>query len=324
MRIERIAGLSTGPDFGTRGHGAVVTVGNFDGVHRGHRGGLFLAGSEAAARGADLVAVTFDPHPARLLRPGAAPLAIQTLEQKAEQLASAGVDRLLVLEFNEELARISPRAFVERLLVRRLRVRAMVQGRNFRFGHGRSGDLACLRRLGAESGFDVIEAPTEIVAGEVVSSTRIRRAVADRDLELARAMLGRPYQVEGVVVAGRGRGRGLGFPTANLIPAGDVLLPHGVYAADAEILSTPGPRRYRAVVHHGPRPTFEDHESLEAHLVGFSGEISALRLTPDRFLRPVRAFPGPDALRRQLARDVSEATGAPLLELAVNAATVSS
>ena len=316
MRIERCRNLvpaagSTdaqrfaGPPASLRAP-TVVGVGNFDGVHLGHRRALGMARREAVARDAELVVVTFDPHPARLLRPEQAPGAIMTLERKAERLASLGVRRLVVLEFNPSLAKVSPAEFVGRLLVARLGVVAVVQGRNFRFGRHRSGNLPTLRDLGKRHRFAVIEAPTVTFAGEVVSSTRIRQALADRDLDLARTMLGHPYEFEGQVIPGRGRGRGLGFPTANLLPKGEVLLPVGVYAADAEVLSPAEPRRFRAVIHHGPRPTFGDTESLEAHLVGYSGAPDSVRLRPDRFLRPIVAFPTPEALRNQLERDVAQ------------------
>lgn len=313
MKIERlrsaVAEAPTGARTGGPAPGPVVAaVGNFDGVHRGHQEALRLAGHEAAVRGAELVAVTFEPHPARLLRPGRAPGAIMSLALKAEALADLGVGRLVVLEFTEALARVSPAAFVKRLLVDRLGVIAVVQGQNFRFGRDRSGGLPCLKGLGKRHGFAVIEAPTVTCDGETVSSTRIRRALALRDLDLARAMLGRPYEVEGSVVPGRGRGRRLGFPTANLVPAGEFLLPHGVYSAEAELPAGSLVRRFRAVIHHGPRPTFRDSVSLEAHLIGFAGALESLRLRPDSFLREIRSFDGPEALQRQLARDAARAT----------------
>ncbi len=317
MRIERIrqlepAGLgvleSRQPLQKRQLQPTVATIGNFDGVHLGHRRALLLAHREAEKRDAALAAVTFDPHPARLLRPDLAPKSITSLALKAEQLESVGVQRLLVVEFNAALARITPAEFVERLLVSRLGARAVVQGRNFRFGRGRSGDLDTLRELGAQHGFRLIEAPTVSWKGSPISSSRIRDALAAGDLDLAAALLGRPYEIAGVVVPGRGRGRTLGFPTANLEPEDEVLLPHGVYAAEAmvgSLATVAAARRFRAVVHHGPRPTFRDSPSLEAHLIGFSGQVSALRLCFRAFLRPIAAFAGADPLRAQLEHDVS-------------------
>lgn len=313
MKIERLRELPPAP--GRAGAGvprgrsgpAVVAVGNFDGVHRGHQLGLQLAREEAQRQGAECVAVTFDPHPAQLLRPELAPKTITSLALKAERLAGAGVERLVVLEFGEAMALTSPADFVVRLLLDRLGAVTVVQGPNFRFGRARAGDLETLRRLGADHGFQVIEAPPVFWEGEIVSSTRIRRTLADGNLERAAALLGGPYEVAGAVVSGRGRGQGLGFPTANLEADGDVLVPHGVYAADA-VVGSPGERLFRAVVHYGPRPTFaENASSLEAHLLGFSGEVSRLRLRLRTHLRSVRTFAGPESLRSQLARDVARA-----------------
>ena len=309
MRIERLRALPPAPngsDPGATTGPAVVAVGNFDGVHRGHRMGLQLAREEAGRRRAECVAVTFDPHPARLLRPDRAPKTITSFALKAERLAAAGVERLVVLEFGEAMARTSPADFVSRLLVGRLGAVTVVQGANFRFGRGRAGDLETLRALGARHGFEVIRAPSVSWEGEIVSSTRIRQTLAEGNVERAAALLGGPYEIESAVVSGSGRGHELGFPTANLAPEGDVLVPHGVYAADAA-LTAPERGRFRAVVHHGPRPTFGDSPSLEVHLMGFSGEVSRLRVRFRSYLREVRAFSGPESLRRQLARDVARA-----------------
>lgn len=313
MRIERLRELPPAPagsgqltDDGS-GRPAVVAVGNFDGVHRGHQMGLRLAREEALRRDAEFVAVTFDPHPARVLRPDRAPKPITSFPLKAERLARAGVERLVVLEFGEAIARTSPADFVDQLLVGRLRAAAVVQGANFRFGRGRAGDVETLRALGARHRFHVIEAPSVSWEGEIVSSTRIRGALAEGNLELAAALLDGFYEVEGVVVGGMGRGRDLGFPTANLDPGDEVLLPYGVYAADAS-LQQPAAQLFRAVVHYGPRPTFrEDAPSLEVHIMGFSGAVSRVRLRFLTLLRSVRAFAGPESLRRQLERDVAQA-----------------
>ena len=173
-------------------------------------------------------------------------------------------------------------------------------------------DVATLRALGARHGFRVIEAPSVSWGGEIVSSTRIREALAAGNLELAAALLGGFYEIEGVPVGGKGRGRDLGFPTANLDPGDELLLPYGVYAADVSLPSLKKPEApfFRAVVHYGPRPTFrEDAPSLEVHIVGFSGAVSRVRLRFLRFLRGVRAFAGRESLRRQLERDVAEARG---------------
>ena len=327
MRRERLDDLGRLPESAPESpeqspEQSVVAIGNFDGVHRGHRETLAIARREAARRDAAFAAVTFDPHPARVLRPARAPKAITTLEARARRLAEAGVERLLVLRFHRGLAALPAEDFVERLLVRRLGVRTVVQGQNFRFGRGRAGGLDTLRAVGARHGFRVIESPAVLFEDAPISSSRIREALAEGFPDRAAAMLGRPYGISGSVVPGAGRGRGLGFPTANLVPEADLLLREGVYAADALPDAAPGreteppaapgddasPDRWRpALVHFGPRPTFADGTSLEAHLLDFRGEISSLRLRFRRYLRPVRAFPGAEALRRQLQRDAAAA-----------------
>lgn len=330
MRRERLDDLGSLPESSEESpEKSVVAIGNFDGVHRGHRETLEIARREAARLDAAFAAVTFDPHPARVLRPTRAPGAITTLETRARLLAEAGVERLLILRFHRDLAALPAEDFVERLLVRRLGVRAVAQGRNFRFGRGRAGGLDTLRAVGARRGFRVIESPAVLFEGAPISSSRIREALAEGLPDRAAAMLGRPYGISGAVVPGAGRGRGLGFPTANLVPEADLLLREGVYAADALPDAAPGrdtgppaapgddasADRWRpALVHFGPRPTFADGASLEAHLLDFTGEISSLRLRFRRYLRPVRAFPGAEALRRQLQRDAAAAAAIALPE----------
>lgn len=307
MRIERLDGL---PGAATSGSTAsVVAVGNFDGVHRGHLAALDLARREADRLGCQFAAVTFDPHPARFLRPESAPRAVTTFTSRLERLRAAGVERLVVLEFNAEIAAATPEDFVERFLVGALGARCLVEGENFRFGRGRSGDLDTLRALGRELGFAVVEAPTVHAGGEVISSTRLRRALADADLRLAEELTGRPYEVDARVVPGAGRGRALGFPTANLEGAENLALRPGVYAAEAEPSGPEAARgtSFPAVVHCGPRPTFSDAASLEAHLIGFSGPVTSLRLRFRAFLREIRAFDGPASLGRQIERDIARA-----------------
>lgn len=318
MKVARLAALGDPipPTAAALPNGAVAAIGNFDGVHRGHRETLAVARREAARLGAAFAAVTFDPHPARVLRPDRAPKAISTPADREALLAAAGVELLVVLRFREEIANTPAEDFVERLLLGRLGVRAVAQGGNFRFGRGRAGGLDTLRSVGARRGFAVIESPAVRFDGRPVSSTRIREALAAGRPEEAEAMLGRPYELSGAVVPGAGRGRGLGFPTANLLPEGEPLLREGVYAADAlpedEPAAPPPDRaaadaRRRAIVHFGPRPTFSDGPSLEAHLLDYAGAPRSLRLRFLRFLRPVRAFPGGGALRRQLERDAAAA-----------------
>ena len=308
MRVERLRDLPTrnGPAMVRR---AVVAVGNFDGVHRGHQAALEIARSEADRLGGDLVVVTFDPHPARHLRPAAAPRAATTFATRIEHLRAAGADRLVVLEFNDRIAAATPAEFAGRLLADGLGAACVVEGENFRFGRGRSGGLDTLRELGRDLGFAVVAAPTVRTRGDAISSTRLRQALAAGELGLVEELCGRAYEIRAAVEPGAGRGRLLGFPTANLAGATDLALRPGVYAGEAE----PDPdrggasARYPAVVHCGPRPTFRAAASLEVHLIGFSGDIANIRLRLRQFLRETARFDGPRSLRQQIARDIVQA-----------------
>jgi riboflavin kinase/FMN adenylyltransferase len=202
-----------------RGWGqAAVAVGNFDGLHLGHRALVGAAIREARRLGGPSVVLTLDPHPARVLAPANAPVALMTLAQKADGLGSLGVNWLAVLPFSIETARMSPREFAERVLVGAVAARCVVVGESFRFGRGREGGLPQLTSLGHELGFEVVAVSPVIQDGEPVSSSRIRDALASGALERARSLLGRSFAVEGTVVRGDGRGRTLGIPTANLSP----------------------------------------------------------------------------------------------------------
>jgi riboflavin kinase/FMN adenylyltransferase len=290
------------------GRGAVVTVGTFDGVHRGHRAVLDVIrtrASEADRRG---VLLTFHPHPLRVIRPEVAPALLTTLDEKKEILAETGLDYAVFLRFTRALSQYSPARFVEEILVDRLGVRELIVGQDHGFGRGRSGDVGTLRDLGRSLGFDVdVVAP--VSAGDrVVSSSRIRRAVCEGDLRSARSDLGRPYSLRGVVAQGEGRGADLGFPTANLeLPDPNKLLPpEGIYAVRGVL------RRgtFDGALHLGPRPTFPGSSStLEVHLLKFDADIygEAMRVDLIRFLRPVRAFESGSALVRQMEFDVAEA-----------------
>jgi riboflavin kinase/FMN adenylyltransferase len=293
--------------------GTVVTIGNFDGVHRGHQRILRAVCSCARALGAASVAVTFDPHPLKLLRPAAAPPLLSTLRQRLAALRDAGLDAVLLLRFDRALSRLSPRAFVERVLVGRLRARAVVVGENFRFGHRHAGDIALLRQLGREFGFEVDVVPPLVVRGEVVSSTAVRRAIAEGRVEAARRLLGRPFALTGKAVRGAGRGRRLVFPTLNLDWEQEVLPRPGVYAAEV-VLRGPSPRaagnrRYKAATNVGLRPTFGGRRmTVESHLLGFSGASLPGGTVEVRFakrLRGEKRFRGPAALRAQVARDIA-------------------
>ncbi len=293
-----------------RDRGTVVTVGTFDGVHRGHWEVLQEIRRRAEATGRRSVLVTFDPHPLRIVRPEHAPPLLTTPVEKKEILAESGLDWAVFISFTETLSRYSPREFVEDVLVGRLGVDELVIGYDHGFGRDRSGDADTLRAIGSELGFAVDVVPPVATGGEPVSSSRIRRAVADGRMEEARACLGRPYSVRGVVVRGDGRGRQLGFPTANLkVQHADKLIPpSGIYAVRGATRSGV----HMGALHMGPRPTFQGSPpTMELHLLDFSGDLYGEEVRVDfvRRLRDVQPFDGAAALVAQMRRDVAAARG---------------
>jgi riboflavin kinase / FMN adenylyltransferase len=285
-----------------------VAVGNFDGVHRGHQALVASAVSVATASGGTAVVLTFDPHPARVIAPEAAPTALMTLGQKAATLARLGVKAMAVLPFTPEVAAASPEEFAARVLHRALGADTVVVGTNFRFGRGRAGDVDMLRHQGAALGFRVVEVPPVVVLGERVSSSRVREALARGDAREAAALLGRPHCIEGRVVPGDGRGRTIGVPTANLEPGSETLPALGVYAAWCwPGHAAPGAA---AVVNIGRRPTFGGGAvSVEAHLLDFAGDLYGrpMSLSFVSRLRGERTFPGADALVAQIHQDMQAA-----------------
>lgn len=287
-----------------------MTVGTFDGVHRGHWTVLEEIRNRAEASGRRSVLVTFDPHPLRIVRPEHAPKLLTTPVEKKEILAESGLDYAVFISFTESLSRYEPRRFVEEILVGRLGVEALVIGYDHGFGRNRSGDASTLERIGAEMGFEVAVVPPVETDGDAVSSSRIRRAVAETRMDEARACLGRPYSVRGIVVRGDGRGKHLGFPTANLMVSnGDKLLPGpGIYAVRGVLRSG----TYPAALHLGPRPTFKGSPpAIELHLIDFDGDLygESVRVDFIRFLRDVRPFGTVSALVDQMKEDVEEARG---------------
>lgn len=286
-------------------HDTVVTVGTFDGVHRGHQDVLERLVRRATALGTRSILVTFDPHPLEVVNPAAAPSLLTVGDEKLEVLAESGIDYVAIIPFTPALAAFDAERFVDEVLVARYRVRHLLMGHDHGFGRNRAGDEHVLRALGEARGFTV-EAVEPVVGGhgQPVSSTAIRRAVAGGDLDRAREGLGRPYAVGGRVVRGAQRGRLLGFPTINVpLPSPRKLLPpQGVYAVRVQ---TPlGP--FGGMLNLGPRPTFGDEEStLETHLFDATGDFYGTRVRIDflRRLRDTRRFESPGALAEQLARD---------------------
>jgi riboflavin kinase/FMN adenylyltransferase len=286
---------------------AAVTVGNFDGVHRGHQALVSVAVARARAAGGLSVVLTFDPHPARVLRPAHAPAALTTLPQKEELLGAMGIDRLAVLPFDAELARLSPEEFARAVLRDTLGARDVVVGESFRFGHRREGDTRTLVELGGNLGFEVQAIPPVLEAGRPVSSSRIRSELVHGHVAAAAALLGRPYFVDATVVRGDGRGRTIGVPTANLASENEILPAPGVYAGFCRV---GGGEAWPAVVNLGRRPTFGGGDlSLEAHLLGFDSELygSRVRLSFHERLRDEERFPSKEALVARIREDIARA-----------------
>jgi riboflavin kinase / FMN adenylyltransferase len=304
MRIVRLDGVAA-RDWAD----AALSVGNFDGVHRGHQALAAAVVAEARRLQSPGLVLSFDPHPSRVLAPERAPATLMTLEQRAEVLGGLGVDRLVVLPFTRALSQVSPEAFARSVLVDLLGARAVVVGANFRFGHGRVGDVLRLSELGEELGFRVVGVPPVVAEGSPISSTRVREALGRGDVSAAGALLGRPYFVDGAVVPGLGRGRTLGVATANLDPVNETLPSSGVYACHARVAGEQG-TGHAAVVNLGRRPTFGGGSlQLEAHLLDFDGDLYGrrLRLFFVERLREERAFEGPQALVRQIELDIASA-----------------
>lgn len=289
-----------------------VSVGSYDGIHLGHRSVLGTLCELAAARGLAPAVVTFDQHPATVLRPENAPLLLTSDAQRLDLFEEIGIEYLLLLNFDQDRAGTSSRDFVTEVLVGQMHAKLIVVGSNFHFGEGRTGSVDSLRELGAEIGFEVLglDLLTENDATEPVSSTAIRAALADGDIESANAMLGRPFEVRGTVVRGDQRGRTIGFPTANIpFDAGRAWPATGVYAAWATV---PDGRRVPAAVNIGMRPTFyQDAEQpvLEAYLIDFDGDLYGAELQVEfvHRLRAEQKFNGLDEITAQLARDVADA-----------------
>ena len=285
---------------------SAVALGVFDGVHLAHRAILDVAVAQARAGRHRALACTFDRHPMEVLHPDRAPLPITTLEERLALLGETGVDAVVVLGFTLELAAVEPEAFVKDVLLERLRAREVVVGFNHTFGRGARGNARLLEALGERLGFQAHVVPPLVMDGIPVSSSEIRSALGAGDVERAGRYLGREYTVAGQVVQGAGRGRTLGFPTANVRIDRQLLVPAGVYACRARF----GHAEHAAVVNIGVRPTFDEHRLVvEAHLLDFSGSLydEVLSLAFVTRLREERKFPGPEALRQQIQRDIAAA-----------------
>lgn len=295
---------------------AVITIGAYDGVHRGHRAVIAQAQARAGELGARSVVVTFDRHPASVIRPDAAPRLLTNPAQKLELLADTGVDATVVVPFSPEQARETPVDFVERVIVNALRTQAVIVGSDFHFGHMRQGNITLLREMGERHDFTcepVVLVPRADGVDEPISSTAIRRALAGGEIETATRLLGRAFEVRGTVVTGDQRGRTIGFATANVeIPNGMCLPSDGVYAG---LYRRPDGSEHACAINLGRRPTFyvnAEHSLLEAHLLDFAGDLYGedAAVTFVAFLRSEKQFAGIDELKTQLKLDVEHARGA--------------
>lgn len=301
MEVWRHA-LESAPDAGV----CIVTLGNFDGVHGGHRELLAGAARSAAAKNLRSAVVTFDPHPASVVAPERRPKRLMTLEQRLAVFAECGVDLAWVIPFSRAFSELKPEAFLEGL-ARALHPVELHVGRAFRFGRDRAGDTAFLESWGSVHGCGIRAHALHAPDGGLLSSTRVREALDQGDVEGAARLMGHPFALTGIVVEGDRRGRHLGFPTANLAWDQEQLPANGVYVAEVRSAHFEGPRL--GMTNVGEKPTFGGRRlTVETHLPGFDGDLYGARLEL-RFrhrIRGERKFDGPDALRAQIAQDVAE------------------
>jgi riboflavin kinase/FMN adenylyltransferase len=294
-------------DFPTRARGAFVTVGNFDGVHRGHQRLLARLRAKADAAGVPALAITFDPHPVALLRPEKAPVPLVWPEREISLLTHAGATEVGVFQTGPWLLELSAREFFDQVIRGQLDACGIVEGPNFAFGHDRLGDTSILRRWCAEAGLDFEVVEATMVEGRLVSSSLIRQCLNEGLVQEATRFLGRPHRIRGTVAHGAGRGAGLGFPTINLEGI-DTLVPlDGVYAGLAWVAGQPP--AWPAACNIGPNPTFDEHaRKVEAHLLDFNGDLYGQPIEIDFLerLRGTKKFSGLDELLKQIHADIEK------------------
>ena len=292
--------------------GVVATIGNFDGVHRGHQFMFATLVARARALGVPAVAITFDPHSQRILRPHAGFRLLTPLPQRLELLAAAGIDAAIVLPFSAELAQVSARDFATRTLAESLHAREVIEGANFRFGHHAELGVDGLAALGSELGFAVHVCPQFQLRGDSISSSRIRHLISHGQVNRARALLGRPFAVASTPASGRGYGTRYTVPTINLAPYAELLPANGVYVTCLTIGTGADAHTFDAVTNIGNRPTFgSDSFSVETHILRFTplalDENTPLRLAFLHRLRDEKTWPTAGALKAQIALDVQQA-----------------
>lgn len=284
---------------------SVVTIGNFDGLHKGHSAILERARNHAQTLGTTSVAITFNPHPVRVLAPDRAPPLISTLNQRIQLIAATGIDLLLVQEFNSDFSKLSPEEFVQNYLINHFQSEAVCVGKNFRFGHRHAGNVDKLDEW--QESYEVIAVPAVEASGGFVSSSRIRTALSAGDLRSARKMLGRCYEIEGNVVSGTGRGKNETVPTINIDSLNDLILRDGVYVTRIEL---DGQSSFKAVTNIGTCPTFAGKKrTIETHVldtsISFNTKFARLRFL--NRLRDEKQFPDALVLMAQIQEDTEHA-----------------
>ncbi len=298
MRL--LAGLASANEY----RGGFVSIGNFDGVHRGHQSMLARLRHHADAEGLPAVVVTFDPHPSALLRPDAVPPLITTLAHRAELLAGFGIDFVIALPVDAAFLQLSAEQFFRTIVLDKLAAKGLVEGPNFFFGHNRTGNVTVLKHFCTSAGLSLDVLAPVTVDEQLVSSSVIRSLLLDGDLDDAIELLGHPYRLSGLVGAGARRGRLIGFPTANLSQVPTVVPGHGVFGGTVKREG----REHLAAINIGPNPTFaEDAAKVEVHLLDFQGDLYGQVLDVDlKFrIRDVRKFESVDALTAQLREDLA-------------------
>jgi len=284
-----------------------VTIGNFDGVHLSHQFICRKLASEAKKAGAKSLVITFDPHPKMILHPDIRPFyLITTLEEKLKLLEDCGIDGTLVIPFSLDYSKVTAEEFVHEFLGQKLAIKKIIVGHDYAFGQGKKGNSDYLIACGREMGFAVEVVDAFKVEDRIVSSTLIRNLIIKGDFKAVTGLMGRCYNVAGTVVSGKGRGVGLGFPTANIEPEKELLPPAGIYAAFADT----GEKRYMAALNIGEKPTFGDYTfTFEVHLLDFSGDLRGKRLNTEfvEKIRDIIKFDSPEKLKKQIAADVDKA-----------------
>ncbi len=285
---------------------SVITLGNFDGLHLGHQELIRKVIRRAKETGARSIVVTFRPHPLKILAPEKCPPLISIYEEKIKLFEELGVDVLVKIPFTVEFAKMSPEDFVKGILCDMLGAKEIFVGFNYRFGRGREGNIATLKALGERLGFSVREVEQVALSGEVISSTKIRHLLRDGEVEHAARLLGRTYAITGIVVKGDGRGKGLGFPTANIAPKHSIIPAHGVYAVRLFVRD----RFYDGIANIGMRPTFNKQDlAIEVHVFDFNEDLygEEISLYFVGRIREEKKFRSPDELTRQIRADVQAA-----------------